>query len=252
MSHGNAICLVCGEPLEYFEDGRDVTCHICGKSEIGHSVCVEGHYVCDACHRAGGVRHILDYCAHTDSRNPIEIAQALMGDKSIYPNGPEHHTLVGASLLAAYRNAGGGLDLDAALAELEKRSLQVPGGTCGFWGTCGAATSAGQFWSIVSGATPMTREPWAQTQRLTSIVLGHLADIGGPRCCKRTGFTAILDAARYAEELHGVAMELPERVTCSFFTRNAECLKTECPYFPGNAAQRTDAAQEAGRDEAES
>lgn len=233
MSIGIAVCLVCGEPLKYFEQAQDVTCHICGKKEQGHSICVDGHYVCDACHRSQGVDFILDYCRKTESKNPIRIAQALMADKSIFPNGPEHHTLVGASLMAAYKNAGGKIDLDAALNELKKRSLQVPGGTCGFWGTCGAATSAGQWWSIVSGSTPMTREPWGQTQRLTSRVLGKLADLGGPRCCKRTGFTAILEGAAYAKEVHGVEMELPENVTCAFFNRNAECLKEDCPFYPG-------------------
>ena len=127
MSAGKGICLVCGEPLAYFKEAQDVTCQICGKKETGHSVCVEGHYVCDACHRAGGVEHIMAVCHETDSKNPIRIAQKIMSDKSIYPNGPEHHTLIGASLMAAYKNAGGDIDLDKALAELQKRSLLVPG-----------------------------------------------------------------------------------------------------------------------------
>ena len=59
MSAGLAICLVCGEPLDYFEEGREVSCHICGKKETGHSVCTAGHYVCDVCHREGGVDHVL-------------------------------------------------------------------------------------------------------------------------------------------------------------------------------------------------
>lgn len=233
MSAGLAICLVCGEPLEYFEEAQEVTCHICGKKETGHSVCIEGHYVCDACHRAGGVDWIMGHCAQSTSTNPIEIAQALMADKSIFPNGPEHHTLIGASLMTAYANAGGEIDLEKGLAELKKRSLQVPGGTCGFWGTCGAATSAGQFYSIIAGSTPMTREPWAQTQRLTSRILGRLADLGGPRCCKRTGFTAIKETAAYVEEVRGVHMDMPETITCTHYARNKECLKMECPYFPG-------------------
>ena len=50
---------------------------------------------------AGGVEHIMAVCRETDSKNPIRIAQKIMSDKSIYPNGPEHHTLIGASLMAA-------------------------------------------------------------------------------------------------------------------------------------------------------
>lgn len=237
MSTGLAICLVCGEPLDYFEEAQEVTCHICGKKETGHSICTAGHYVCDACHRTGGVDWIMAHCLQSASKDPVAIAMELMDDKSIFPNGPEHHTLVGAALMTAYKNAGGDIDLEKALAELRTRSLQVPGGTCGFWGTCGAATSAGQFYSIVAGSTPMTRDPWARTQRLTSIILGRLADLGGPRCCKRTGFTAIQVTAGYVAETLGVRMDMPDRITCTHFPRNLECLKKDCPFFPGTAAE---------------
>ena len=238
MSAGKANCLVCGEPLVYWEDAQEVTCCICGKKETGHSICEAGHYVCDACHRAEGVDYIMGLCSRSTSTNPIEIMIEAMNDKSIYPNGPEHHTLIGASLITAYANAGGKntkgepLDKDAALAELKKRSLQVPGGTCGFWGTCGAATSAGQAMSILNGSTPMTIEPWAQCQRLTSIILGRLADVGGPRCCKRTGYIAVLCAVPYINEVLGSSMELPAEVVCTFFARNAECRRQDCPFFP--------------------
>ena len=236
MSIGKANCLVCGKPLVYREEAFEFTCHICGKKEIGHSACEDGHYVCDACHREQGVSFIMGLCSKSDSRDPIHIMNEAMSDKSIYPNGPEHHTLVGASLITAYANAGGafpnGWDKDAALEEFKKRSVQVPGGTCGFWGTCGAAVSAGQAMSVINGSTPMKQEPWAQCQRLTSLILGRLADLGGPRCCKRTGYTAVLTSIDYIAEVMGVHMEKPESVTCSFFSRNEECLHARCPYFP--------------------
>lgn len=247
MSAGKANCLVCGEPLVYWEDAQEVTCHICGKKDVGHSICEAGHYVCDSCHRSEGVDYIMGLCSGSDSTDPIEIMNEAMNDKSIYPNGPEHHTLIGASLITAFANAGGKspkggpFDKEAALAELKKRSLQVPGGTCGFWGTCGAATSAGQAMSILNGSTPMTVEPWAQCQRLTSIILGRLADVGGPRCCKRTGYIAVLSAVPYINETLGSRMTLPEEVVCTFFPRNAECRRNECPFFP-NADEDVKAA----------
>lgn len=232
MSLGNANCAVCGVPLKYFEEAQPVTCAICGKEELGHCVCEDGHYVCDACHRTGGVDFIMKSCRESNSKNPIELAQQIMSDKSIYPNGPEHHSLVGAVLLTAYKNADGAIDLDKTLDELHTRSLQIPGGTCGFWGCCGAAISAGQFYSIISGSTPLTQDPWTETVHLTSRILVALADIGGPRCCKRASFTAIRETVDYVTKTRGIKMELPERITCTFMANNAECRKTECPYFP--------------------
>lgn len=232
MGSAQANCAICGQPLQYFDEARDVLCAVCGKPDTGRCVCEDGHYVCDDCHRAAGVDLVMEACASTDSRNPIELAQRIMGDRRIYPNGPEHHSLVGAVLLAAYRNAGGGIDLDASLAELRRRSLQVPGGTCGYWGVCGAAVSAGQFYSIVTAGTPLTEDQWARSARLTSDILGRLAEIGGPRCCKRTSFTAIETTAAHVRRELGVEMELPERTTCSFMAGNAQCRKQGCPYFP--------------------
>lgn len=238
MSAGKANCAICGEPLVYTKTAQELTCYICGKKEWGNASCSAGHFVCDSCHRTEGVDYILDLCSSSTSKNPVEIMTEAMNNKTIYPNGPEHHTLIGASLITAFANAGGKtpegelLNKDAALAELKKRSLQVPGGTCGFWGTCGGATSAGQAMSILNGSTPLTEDPWTQCQRLTSMVLGRLADIGGPRCCKRAGFVALITAVPYINELLDVSMELPDEITCSFFNRNPQCKRNACPFFP--------------------
>ena len=240
MSAGKANCLVCGEPIIYHEQAQEYTCHLCGKTETGHCACAAGHYVCDACHRSEGVRQSNEYLAAATSKNPVELAMHMMDQAVIYPNGPEHHTLIGACLLAAYANAGGDINKEKALKELKKRSMQVPGGTCGFWGTCGAAVSAGQFWSIVSGSSPMTDVSWGQCQKLTSNILGKLAEYGGPRCCKRTGFIAIQEAVKFAKETTGVEMELPETITCHWFPCNAECLRDRCPFFPEGAVHPND------------
>ena len=240
MSRQKTLCLVCGEEVVYASEAFDVECSLCGKHEQANAACKHGHYVCDACHRNEGVEFIIDFCANSTSTNPIDIINEAMKDKTIYQNGPEHHTLFGAALISAYANAGGldtegePLDKQAALAEMRRRSSQLPGGTCGLWGVCSAAASAGQALSILNGSTPMKKEPWAQCQSLTSDILGKLAELGGPRCCKRNGFTAVLTAVEHIEDDLGITLDVPERVVCTFFGGNAECLRDACPYFPSS------------------
>mgnify|MGYP002869165356 CR=1 FL=1 len=61
----------------------------------------------------------------------------------VHMHGPEHHGIVPCVLLTAYRNNGGEVDLPSSLREAVRRAKQVPGGTCGYWGACGAAIGAG-------------------------------------------------------------------------------------------------------------
>lgn len=230
MGVGKGNCAICGKPLVYYRDAREMTCVTCGKRELGHSICEDGHYVCDSCHRAGGVDCIMDVCLHATSANPIEIAMRAMDDSRIYPNGPEHHTLAGAALLAAYANAGGELDREEALAELKTRSLDIPGGTCGFWGVCGAAAGAGIFASLLLGSSPLHKDAWPLPQQLVSDILARLAEIGGPRCCKRTSRVAIEEASRFLRETGGADMPLC-KLGCKYTALNRECIGGDCPYF---------------------
>ena len=230
-------CLICGEPLVYYETAREMTCVYCGRSFPSNAACEAGHFVCDACHSRKAVENILAYCGTCESRDPIAIARALMADPFVHMHGPEHHVLVGAALLTAWHNSGGQGDFPAALAELARRGKQVPGGACGFWGCCGAAVSAGIFFSVAAGATPLAGESWGLANRATAAALQAIGDIGGPRCCKRDSFTAILQAADLCRRELGVDMEIPERVVCGFFPQNRECLGRRCPYHPAEKEQ---------------
>ena len=225
-------CLVCGAPLEYLEQPEQMTCHFCGKQEWSHARCVQGHYICDACHEKIGLRVIRKACLETKSRDPIAIFQQVIRSPHIHMHGPEHHVLVGSALLAAYKNAGGELDLDAALEEMRNRGAQVPGGICGLWGTCGAAVSTGIFVSLITGASPLSGKEWGLCNEMTSRSLGAIAKTGGPRCCKRDSYTAILEAVDFVGEKFGIWMERPKKTVCGLYGRNEQCLKEKCPYNP--------------------
>ncbi len=229
---GENSCLVCGKPLKYYTEPKEMECQFCHQNFQSYASCTDGHFVCDECHSQKGIEAINDFCMKTDSKDPIQIVQSIMEDPYIYMHGPEHHTMVGAALITAYYNAGGELDLAKSLSEMRERGNKYPGGSCGFWGCCGAAVSAGMFMSIVTETTPLSTKTWGMSNEITSRVLGKIASYGGPRCCKRNSFTAILVAVEYVRDNMGVFMELPEQTVCSHFSENHECLGKRCPYFP--------------------
>jgi len=225
-------CLVCGKPLRYYEQEREMTCAVCGQTFLSRADCEDGHYICDDCHARQGVEAIMAYCRASASRNPVFMVQEMMDHPAIYMHGNEHHIMVGAALIAAYRSAGGEVELLPALAEMRARGSQCPGGTCGFWGCCGAAVSAGMFYSIVTKTTPLSGKTWGEGNLLTAKALEAIGTIGGPRCCKRNAFTAIRAAVEFTAERRGVSMELPERIVCRHFQGNQQCLRHRCPYYP--------------------
>lgn len=225
-------CLICGKPLVYTNESKEMRCAICGKTALTKASCVDRHFVCDDCH-SDGVALIKALCLHSQSKNPSAIAQELMKHDFIHMHGPEHHVLVGAALLTAYKNAGGEIELAKALEEMEVRGKSVPGGACGFWGCCGAAVSAGMFISIISGATPLSEGPWGKANLMTAAALAKIGEIGGPRCCKRNTFLAIDAAVDFVKTHFNVAMEKEAKGNvCTFHKRNAQCLKERCPFFP--------------------
>lgn len=226
-------CLVCGQDLVYYETAREMSCAFCGKKEFSHASCRDGHYVCDACHEKKGIETVMRECTASSLKNPVEIIQKIMQDPYIYMHGPEHHVMAGAALLTAYHNCGGQLDLLPALKEMKERGSQIPGGACGFWGCCGAAVSTGTYMSIVTGTTPLSGRSWGLANRMTGRALQAIGEIGGPRCCKRDTFTAVIEAVRMTQEELGIFMELPDTIQCMFSAENQQCRKQSCPYHEG-------------------
>ncbi|MGD9559144.1 MAG: DUF5714 domain-containing protein [Oscillospiraceae bacterium] len=232
MANHKNNCMVCGKPLIYHDSAEDMTCMICGGAFPSNAACEAGHFVCDSCHSAGSVAFILKVARETTLTDPVAIAREMMAQPKVHMHGPEHHTLVPAALLAAYHNAGGEIDLERALRVAAQRGAQVPGGICGFWGSCGSAIGAGIFVSIVAGASPLSKEPWGLANSATAQCLARIARYGGPRCCKRNGLLAILEASRFAKEHFGVDMAPGKVAACTYHADNSECLGARCPFHP--------------------
>ena len=225
-------CLICKAPLEYLETDIMMECAICHKRENSKTRCVNGHYVCNSCHTAG-IDTIMGLCLTEKSKNPIEIIEKMMALPFCHMHGPEHHVMVGAALLTAYKNAGGDFELENALSEMMNRGKRVPGGACGFWGACGAGISTGMFISIISKSTPLSVEPFALSHKMTSKSLSVIAEIGGPRCCKRNSFLSILAAVDFVKDNFGIEMEKPE-IVCRYSARNNQCIGNRCPFSPAD------------------
>ncbi len=221
-------CLICGAPLLYLQEDAEMECAICHKRESSKTACEKGHYVCNDCH-SRGMDAIVGICLAETSQNPITILRRLMALPSCHMHGPEHHVMVGSALLTAYKNAGGEIDLPKALMEMQARGKKVPGGACGFWGACGAGISAGMFVSIVTGSTPLAGSAWGLSNQMTACALQAIGQVGGPRCCKRDSYLAVITAVAFAKEHLGIQMELTE-IRCIHKGQNNQCIQERCPF----------------------
>ena len=221
-------CLICGAPLEYLETAEMMECALCGRKEPSRARCVNGHYVCNECHTEG-MDVIIGICLDETSKDPVEIIEKMMSQEFCHMHGPEHHVMVGAALLTAYKNAGGSIDLPSALKEMMERGKSVPGGACGFWGACGAGISSGMFVSIISGSTPLSVEPFGLSNLMTSRSLERIGSVGGPRCCKRGAFLAMTAAIDLVKEHLGIEME-KRKIVCGHSAQNGQCIGRRCPF----------------------
>ena len=173
------------------------------------------------------------YAEHLgQSCDPAALADEIMATEEYPMHDPTHHYLVPAVLLTVCRAAQNkpGVNLEADLMLALERAENVPGGSCGFQGCCGAAVGVGIFWSVITDCLPVSGKPWALANGATGKALLELAEIGGPRCCKRCSWMAIRSALPKIKEV--LQVELPmEDPVCAFHAGNRECLRKKCPFY---------------------
>lgn len=165
------------------------------------------------------------------SGSPVEIVKSVMREDFINIHGPEHHFLDAAAFIAAYKNAGGSVDLDDAFAELSARAAKMPGAMCGQWGVCGSVTAVGAALSVLHRTGPLSSDEfYAQHMEFTSSAIAQMSKIGGPRCCKRNAFLSLSLGAKFVREKYGVEMQSNEP-KCEFTDLNPQCIKSRCPFY---------------------
>lgn len=175
---------------------------------------------------------IKQYCLNEKSKNPIEIARKLMKLPGVSIHGPEHHIIDGSAFMTALYNAGMKFDLADALDEMERRGTKMPGATCGQWGMCGSCSSVSAALAIIRKTGPLSdNEFYKDNLKITSLALGKMADIGGPRCCKRNAFISLYSASTYMNEKYNIGLEINQKITCEFSEMNAQCIEEHCPFY---------------------
>ena len=163
---------------------------------------------------------------------PAEMLEELLSRGEATPvHGVWHHVLVGEIVLRCLQNARYQI-ADDLIDEIIDRGRQLPGGSCGFLGTCGALSSTASAYAILLGSTPVATEQREKLIEFAAKMVARLADIGGSRCCKKSSYAA-LEVAR--DEFAELGFELPEEEfegRCPFFASNDTCDGDACVYFP--------------------
>jgi 7,8-dihydro-6-hydroxymethylpterin dimethyltransferase len=225
-------CMVCGAPLVYPDAAVDARCAYCGAASSADVSCTQGHFVCDTCHSADATAVIEHLCETSTETDLLALFARIRAHPSFHVHGPEHHVLVPAVMVAAFRNAGGALPRDALRKAIE-RGGKVPGGFCGLAGTCGAPTGVSIGYAVLLGSTPMTPSRRQTVLDVHARATRAVARYEAARCCQRDCLEALRLAAALSGELLPVRLEASAEVTCDQVAANRECIATDCPQYPG-------------------
>lgn len=230
-------CIICGKRLSI--SSEESRCIFCGKTEKADYICQDGHYICEECRLATAEEIIRKTCESTLEKDPLEIAVLLMRHPAISMHGPENHLLTAYSILTALRNTGyqsiGKREFERVKVRLKKASQ----GICGSWGVCGCAIAAGAVTSVITGANYLSDRERSLALKISSKILDEIAQIGGPRCCKASTFSAIKMAVEFFNHELGIPISISKEIKpCVFSKSNMECLKGRCPYYDGKDMEK--------------
>ena len=227
----NVDCMVCGAPLQYLEMERRKKCFYCEQEHVANAVCEEDHFVCDDCHRQDALQVIENICLNSTDTDMIALLKRIRRHHSVPMHGPEHHALVPAIIVTAYRNAGGEVSEERVKAAIH-RGATISGGSCAFLGICGAATGVGTGFSIILGSNPLKGRERQLVQKATAQVLDLISGIAAPRCCQRDCWIALQSAAELSRQILPMSLEASGKFECRQLSENKECVGSACPLWP--------------------
>ncbi|TFG17814.1 MAG: hypothetical protein EU531_02240 [Promethearchaeota archaeon] len=228
-------CEICGKKLSYATqvgDYKSLPCEFCGNIFATNIYCEDDHYICDSCHMKGPIQIIEEICEKTKIQDPFKLADKIMSHPKFKMYGPEHHVLTPAVILTSLKNNNikkpNGQEITFNdIKEAIKRASKIPGGWCGFYGSCGAGMGSGVAISIFTGATPSTDLPRTLANQMTSRALNKIAD-NLEHCCKRSVRLAICETLEFLKDTYSITLEYSP-MKCIFSEENDKCEKINCP-----------------------
>ncbi len=170
----------------------------------------------------------------------LALLKAIRKHKSIPIHGPEHHAMVPGIILGTYKNLGGNIPEETVITGIERGSL-VPGGACGFMGSCGAAIGVGIAFSIILEANPLTPRSRKQVQTVVADILQKIGRLKAARCCQRESYTSLVEAANVSKSILPIELKALDKFPCEQYALNKECIRRACTLFPreeNRAAER--------------
>ncbi|MHA1942894.1 MAG: DUF5714 domain-containing protein [Candidatus Thorarchaeota archaeon] len=241
MVEENLDCLVCGTKLVYDMSDKEQICVYCGGKEESPIYCPNGHFVCDTCHSKDAIGFLEKLAEVDKSTDPMVVADNALSHPSFKFHGPEHHSLIPAAVLIAMKNRGitrpdGSPITNDVILEGIRRGSKIPGGYCGYAGTCGACVGAGVTVALFVGSTPTKGPERKMAHKATSTAL-FLSQDGLRRCCKRATYYGMKAALDLLKNEYDIDLgEPPELKSCKYSSNSRDCEEEYCPYYKGNSS----------------
>lgn len=180
---------------------------------------------------------IIKKILNAREKDPLKMFERIMkeldseweGASPLPVNFVWHHFIVPGVIMASLRNSGYEIS-DREVEEAISRGQKLPGGSCGFMGTCGGAFSVGIIFSIIKKTNPLHEEGRSEILCLVANTLQDIA-IFPRRCCKRSSYIAIEKSASYLRDIGFDKLKI-YNIQCRWAPRNKMCLGINCLYFP--------------------
>ncbi|NLO18915.1 MAG: hypothetical protein GX121_03405 [Ignavibacteria bacterium] len=227
-----ATCVLCGDEIFPLSKEIELRCDFCGLIGFAQHQCVNSHYICNSCFSMRPIEYVKMACLNYKGIDPNELAVQIMNTPTIRMHGPEHHFILPAVLATCvYNLKGRAEELAEKLEIIEVRTKCETPDHCEYnIGNCGAAHGAGVFLSILLDRTSENEDEWSLGNQLVAESIRRIAEMGGPRCCKRDTYISIQSAVEFLK--NHFAIELPtSEAKCTFSLRNKSCKHEECIFY---------------------